>query len=107
MALIDRGKLLAYDSIENLENVFKAKKIYVELLRPLEPKQIGKIEKLKNVRAISTEEKRLTISFEGGEAEQAELLAKLVKDVGVQVVSFKLSLEALEEVYLQLVKEGS
>jgi len=107
VALLNKGKLLAYDSIANLENVFKAKKIYVELLRPLEPKQIGKIEKLENVRAVSTGEKSLTISFEGGEAEQAELLAKLVKDVGVQVVSFKPSLEVLEEVYLQLVKEGS
>jgi len=107
VALIDRRKLLAYDSIANLENVFKAKKIYVELLHPLESKQIDKIEKLKNVRAVSSKEKSLTISFEGGEAEQAELLAKLVKDVDVQVVSFKPSLEALEEVYLQLVKEGS
>ncbi|MDH7478348.1 MAG: ABC transporter ATP-binding protein [Candidatus Bathyarchaeota archaeon] len=107
VALIDKGKLLAYDSIENLESVFKVRKIHVELLRPLEPKQIGKIEKLKNVRVISTEEKSLTISFEGGEAEQAELLAMLVKDLEIPVISFKPSLETLEEVYLQLVKEGN
>ncbi len=107
VALIDKGKLLAYDSIDNLESVFKARKIHVELLRPLEPKQIGKIEKLKNVREVSTEEKSLAISFEGGEAEQAELLAMLVKDLEIPVISFKLSLEALEEVYLQLVKEGN
>lgn len=107
VALIDKGKLLAYDSIENLESVFKVRKIYVELLRPLEPKQIGKIEKSKNVRMVSIEEKSLTISFEGGEAEQAELLAMLVKDLEIPVISFKPSLEALEEVYLRLVKEGN
>jgi ABC-2 type transport system ATP-binding protein len=107
VALIDKGKLLAYDSIKNLESVFKARKIHVELLRPLEPKQTGKIEKLRNVRAVSTEEKSLTISFEGGEAEQAELLAMLVKDFDIPVVSFRPSLEALEDVYLQLVKEGN
>lgn len=107
VALIDKGKLLAYDSIENLEKVFKARKIHVELLAPLEPKIVSKIENLKNVRALSAEEKSLTVSFEGTDAEQAELLATLVKDIGIQVVSFRPSLEALEGVYLQLVKEGN
>lgn len=107
VALINMGKLLAYDSIQNLENVFKARKINVELFHPLEPKQIERIKKLKHVQTIIADEKSLTISFDGGEAEQAELLATLVKDVDVQMVSFRPSLEALEEVYLQLIKEGS
>lgn len=107
VALIDKGKLLVYDSIEKLERVFKARKIQVELLTSLDSKQAGTIKTLKSVRAISYEEKSLAISFEGGDTEQAELLATLVKDVGVKIVSFRLSLEALEEVYLQLVKEGN
>jgi len=107
VALIDRGKLLAYDRIENLEKVFKAKKILVELLQPLEKKQIDKIQKLEGIRAVSVEDKVLTISFEGTEKDQADLLKILVKDFNVQIVSFKPSLEALEEVYLQLIKEGN
>jgi ABC-2 type transport system ATP-binding protein len=107
IALINKGKLLAYDRIENLEKVFRASKIDVELLRPLEPKQIDRIEKLQNVKAVTAEERRLTLSFEGSEVEQAQLLFTLVKDLGIPVVSFRPSLEALEEVYLQLVKEGN
>jgi ABC-2 type transport system ATP-binding protein len=107
IALIDKGKLLVYDRIANLEKIFKASKIQVELLRPLEPNLLAKIEKLQNVRAVTAEGKELAISFEGSEAERAQLLAALVKDLALPVVSFRTSLEALEEVYLQLVKEGN
>lgn len=107
VALIDKGKLLTYDRIENLEKVFKIRKIDVELLTPIEPKCLSKIEKLKNVRTLLATEKNLTIGFEGSDADQAELLETLVKDIGVRMISFKPSLEALEGIYLQLVKEGN
>jgi ABC-2 type transport system ATP-binding protein len=106
VALLDKGKLLAYDSINNLEFIFKARRISVDLLQPLLPKQIDMIGKMKNVRAVTVDGKSLTISFDGGEAEQAELLTAFVKGMNVPVVSFRLSLEALEEVYLQLIKVG-
>lgn len=106
VALLDKGKLLAYDSIDNLETIFKARKIQVDLLQPLDPSQIEKIMTMKNVRKVTGEEKSLTISFDGGEPDQAQLLASLVKTLGIPVVSFRPSLEALEEVYLQLIKVG-
>jgi ABC-2 type transport system ATP-binding protein len=106
VALLDRGKLLAYDSIGNLEVIFKARRIHVDLLQPADSKLIDKIGKLKNVRGVAVEGKSLTVSFDGGEAEQAQLLGMLVRDMDLPVVSFRLSLEALEEVYLQLIKVG-
>jgi len=107
VALLDKGKLLAYDRIDNLEVIFKARRIHVELLQPLAPSQIDKIRKMEKVRMVTAEEKGLTIGFEGAEAEQAQLLAALVKEMNLPVVSFSPSLEALEEVYLQLIKEGN
>lgn len=107
VALLDKGKLLAYDRIDNLEVIFKARRIHVELLQPLAPSQIDKIRKMEKVRMVTAEEKGLTIGFEGAESEQAQLLAVLVKEMNLSVVSFSPSLEALEEVYLQLIKEGN
>lgn len=106
VALLNRGKLLAYDSIGNLEVIFKARRIHVDLLQPADSKLIDMISKLKNVRGVAVEGKSLSISFDGGEAEQAQFLRMLVRDMSVPVVSFRLSLEALEEVYLQLIKVG-
>jgi len=107
VALVEKGKLLAYDRIENLEQLFRATKINVELLQPADSELVEKIRKLKNVEMVVAEQKTLTITFRGKEAEQAELLSSLVKDLKVPIVSFKPSLEALEEVYLHLVKEGN
>lgn len=107
VALVEKGKLLAYDRIENLERLFRATRINVELLQPADSGLVERIRKLRNVDTVVAEEKTLTITFGGKEAEQAELLTALVKDLKVPIVSFRPSLEALEEVYLHLVKEGN
>ncbi|MDH7564002.1 MAG: ABC transporter ATP-binding protein [Candidatus Bathyarchaeota archaeon] len=107
VALINKGKLLAYDRLEKLENFFRANKIHVQLLQPIAQGKLAKLEKLDHVKAVTAEEKCLTVSFDGNETEQARLLTSLVKDLEVPVVSFKPSLEALEEIYLQLIKEGN
>lgn len=107
VALIDKGKLLAYDRLESLEQLFKAAAISVELLQAADPEVVREIEKLSSVSQVIADGKSLRIAFEGKSEEQAGLLAALVKDLGLPVVSFKPSVEALEEIYLQLIKEGN
>jgi ABC-2 type transport system ATP-binding protein len=107
VALLDKGKLLAYDSISNLETLFKARKIHVDLLRPLKPTEIDRIRKMEKVKTVTVEEKSLVINIDGTEADQAQLLTMLVKEMSAPVASFRPSMEALEDVYLQLIKEGN
>jgi ABC-2 type transport system ATP-binding protein len=107
VALLDKGKLLAYDSISNLETLFKARKIHVDLLRPLKPTEIDRIRKMEKVKTVTAEEKSLVINIDGTEADQAQLLTMLVKEMSAPVASFRPSMEALEDVYLQLIKEGN
>lgn len=105
VALINKGKLLAYDRVESLEKIFRVQKIEVETLSIPEPKKVAKIEKLKSVSSVSVEGNRLMINFDGTEIMRADLLAVLVRDIGLRVVSFKPSTEALEEIYLQLIEK--
>jgi len=107
VALINKGKLLAYDRVESLERIFRAQKIEVETVSPPKQKQVDRIEELKAVRSISVEKNHFVIGFDGNDVERADLLAMLVRDLGLQVVSFKPSTEALEEIYLQLIKEAN
>lgn len=107
VALLDKGKLLAYDSINNLETFFKARKIHVDLLRPLKPVEIERIRKIEKVKTVSAEERGLVVNLDGTETDQAQLLTVLVKELGIPVASFKPSMEALEDIYLQLIKEGN
>jgi ABC-2 type transport system ATP-binding protein len=107
VALINKGKLLAYDYVENLEKIFKVQKIEIEALHPIEAKQMEQIREMKSVKSISTEGKRILIDFEGNEIMRADLLAVLIRDLNLRIISFKPSMEALEEIYLQLIKEAS
>ena len=107
VALINKGILLAYDTIDNLEEIFKTRKVQVKLLKPLKNREVKKIGKINGVHQVSVNGQNLTISFEGDEAEQAEILNALVKNLNLQVVSFSPSLEALEDLYLKLIKEGN
>lgn len=105
VALIDKGKLLAYDNVENLEKIFRVQVIEVELLQPPKPRELKKLKKLKAVKSVSLRKNYLEINFSGDRATRAELLTALVKDLKLQVASFRPSAAALEEIYLQLVKE--
>lgn len=105
VAMINKGKLIAYDRVENLEKLFKVQVLEVDLLQPPKPKQLEKVKKLESVKSYSAEKNRIKINFEGDKTAQAKLLAALVKDVRLQVASFRPSVAALEELYLRLVEE--
>lgn len=108
IALINRGKLLAYDTIENLERIFHIQMVEMETVRPLRPGEIEKIRELQHVKSVSADGNGgnlVRINFEGDRKECAKLHEELVSNLGLPIVSFRPSVGALEEVYLQLVKE--
>jgi len=105
VALINKGKLSVYDKVENLEKLFKAQIIEVDLLNPPTSKQLKKVKKLESVKSYSAEKNRIKINFDGDKVAQAKLLRVLVEDIGLQVASFRPSAAALEELYLHLVEE--
>jgi len=105
VALINRGKLLVHDKVENLEKLFRVQIIEVDLLKPPTFKQLKKVKKLESVKSYFAEKNRMKINFDGDKVAQAKLLMALVKDIGLQVASFRPSAAALEELYLHLVEE--
>jgi len=105
VVLINKGKLSVYDKVENLEKLFKAQIIEVDLLNPPTSKQLKKVKKLESVKSYSAEKNRIKINFDGDKVAQAKLLRVLVEDIGLQVASFRPSAAALEELYLHLVEE--
>jgi len=107
VALINKGKLIAYDTMENLERIFKVQQIEIEIIKPINEKQKEKIGGFEAVKQVSVQENNITVEFEGDEAQRAEFLNFLVKKVGLSITSFKSSSKGLEEIYLRLVKEVS
>jgi ABC-2 type transport system ATP-binding protein len=104
VAIIDRGTLLTYDSVENL-SAGQGATLIVDVLTPITPREFAAIRALKGVTsATRAENNRLILSVSGGAEEQAKLLRGILNS-GVHVVSFTPQHAAIEGAYLHLVSE--
>ena len=105
VAIIDRGTLLTYDSVENL-SAGQGATLIVDALKPVTPREFNTIKALKGVTSVTrAENKKLIVSVSGGAEEQAKLLRGILNS-GVRVVSFTPQNAAIEGAYLHLVSEG-
>jgi len=108
VAMIDHGKLLVYDTIQNVTAKFSGgvNIVDVGLTRPLQTGLLdGPITKLPGVVSVEKiDDKRIRIHCSGGPDVQEKILAGLV-GINIGVVSFQPTSSALEEVYLNLIKD--
>ncbi|MDQ1278818.1 MAG: transporter protein [Thermoproteota archaeon] len=109
VALIDHGKLIIYDTIENVIAKFSGnggvELAEVILSRPIDDSQLKIVSSLSSV--VSTEEvnsTHLNIKFNSDRENQERLLFDLVS-MRIGVISFRLSSSALEETYLRVIKD--
>ena len=109
VALIDRGKLLFYDTLANVTARFSTGNAQVDavFVRPLDPAQVtGTIAHLPGVKAVELlDPKRVRLGVPPGALEQAQVLEALVA-LRLGLVSFKESTGALEDVYMQQIARG-
>jgi ABC-2 type transport system ATP-binding protein len=109
VAMIDHGKLLVYDTLQNVTTKFAgggSNVVDVGLIRALPPNAVGdSITKLPGVVSVQRlDDRRLRLSLSGGADTQEKILAALVES-GIGVVSFQPASSALEESYLHLIKD--
>jgi ABC-2 type transport system ATP-binding protein len=108
VAMIDHGKLLVYDTLHNVTDKFSrgADAVEVGLVRSYDPSLLSKqIPAIQGVTAAERiDERNLRIRFSGGTDVQQRILAEMVK-MNVGVISYKPASSALEDVYLNLIKD--
>lgn len=109
VALIDKGKLLFYDTLENVTSRFADghSSLDVALARPIPPDVVTRsIATLPSVSGVTQlDPKRLRIKFSGGLQAQENVVSAIV-GLHVGVVSVAESESALEEVYLSQISRG-
>jgi len=108
VAMIDHGKLLVYDTLANVTAKFSGDVNVVEvgLLNPVDPTFItASISKIPGiVTAEKMDERNIRIKYSGGLDTQASILSDMLK-LNVPVLSYRPAASALEDVYLNLIKE--
>ncbi len=109
VALIDRGKLLFYDTLPNVTARFSDGKSSLDLqfARPIPPDAIpGRIGALPGIGDVTfLDPRRLRIKYTGG-VETQERLVESVAQMHLGLLSAAASESALEEIYLSQISRG-
>jgi ABC-2 type transport system ATP-binding protein len=105
-ALIDHGKLLVYDEIENLGRLTKMTKIEVVGASAIADAIVERISAMPKVTQVArASAQTLVLDYEGSTESRSDLL-KGVQSLGVDVISFSPVGLPLEMMYMDLVKES-
>jgi ABC-2 type transport system ATP-binding protein len=106
VALIDHGKLLAFDSVSSLTSKIESKKLEVRIADRVRGEAMDQLRNFPGVLYLDiSNEQQFFIDFAGDDQAQADLLLK-IQGLGYRVVSFKESGVALENLYMSLIKSS-
>jgi ABC-2 type transport system ATP-binding protein len=106
-ALVDHGKLLAYDAIQRLTERFSFGGVLeAGFMRPVTAEMLKSVESIRGViSAERIDDKSLRLKFSGGPDAQAIIYSEL-DSLKIGVNSLRPTSSGLEDVYLNLVKEN-
>ncbi len=105
-ALINRGKLLIYDTIEHLKTVTKVAKLEVTTDLDVPPQIMSAVNSMPNVRSAEAVNPRtFVVTFDGSPDQRADLLLAIQKQ-GLRVTGFSPVGLPLEMMYMELIKES-
>jgi len=104
VVLLDKGKVISFDTVDNLKKMSKTHTISVELLEPPTKKQITEIRSIKLIEDINFAEEHLRIGFDGKRNTSSQILAELVS-LGLKIISYHPQSMTLEDVYISIVSE--
>jgi ABC-2 type transport system ATP-binding protein len=109
VAMIDHGKLLVYDTLSNVTTRFSgdgsATVVEIGFARAIDDGATQSVSKTQGVLSVEKMDSRnVKIKFTGGLEAQERLLQDLVS-LRIGVISFRASSSALEDTYLNLIKD--
>ncbi len=106
VAMIDHGRLLAYDTVNALVSKIESKRLEVRIANQVFGDAMDKLRGYAGVELLNViTPNNFQVDFKGGEEEQAQLLMFL-QSLGLKIVSFKESGLALENLYMSLIKSS-
>ncbi|UCE45282.1 MAG: ABC transporter ATP-binding protein [Methanobacteriota archaeon] len=105
-ALIERGRLLVYDDIDNLKKLTRTSKIEVTTVDQASEEMLSRIGGLANVKDVaSVNPQTFVVTLENSDANRADLLLA-VQRLGLKISGFSPVGLPLEMMYMDMVKES-
>lgn len=104
VVLLDKGKVVSFDTVDNLKRISKTHIINIELLTPPTKKQITEIRSIEIIKDIDIVKGHLRIGFDGERDTSSQILTTLIS-LGLEVVSYQSQSGTLEDIYISIVGE--
>jgi len=105
--LINKGEILAFDSLKDIKNKIGAKLIKIEFFKPLENHIAKQIENLNEVQGLKRGVDSALINYDGTNKSASNILESIIKDLNLKVVSYKPIENRLEDFYIDLIEKDS
>ncbi len=105
VGIINKGKLLAQDSVENLRRKTGiGMKLKIVLTQP-EKRVVAALQKMSSIQDVKVDGQKMTIYTSVKDEVRPQIIDTIVKSGG-QILSFNLKEASLEEILFQVVEEG-
>jgi ABC-2 type transport system ATP-binding protein len=107
VAIIDKGKLLQTDTVQNISRSRYGGKMKVEFLEPPSEDQLASISAIEGVVKIeqSSNLSEVVIEHDGGQEKRAELVERLTR-LGLKILTYRPAESTMESFYLNLMTDS-
>ncbi|MEK5162874.1 ABC transporter ATP-binding protein [Paenibacillus sp. FSL R5-0527] len=106
IGVIERGRLIAQGKVAEIQNRLRVKRVLHIRVLDRADELAGLLQDEMHVSEVLQDETGVHVHFGGGDAEQAQLLARMISS-GFQVLSFNEAQTNLEDVFLEITKGGA
>jgi ABC-2 type transport system ATP-binding protein len=105
VGIINKGKLLAQDSVENLRRKTGiGMKLKIVLTQP-DKRVVAALQKMSSIQDVKVDGQKMTIYTSVKDEVRPQIIDTIIKSGG-QILSFNLKEVSLEEILFQVVEEG-
>jgi ABC-2 type transport system ATP-binding protein len=103
VAMVDKGRLIFFDKVENISRLTGATKLEIRLVEPFTEEQLEAIRNFEGVaEVVLVSPDVVNFRFGGSDQERAKMLAEVIAG-GAMVVSFQSVGMELEDLYMDLI----
>ena len=102
VVFLDKGRVVAYDTVKNITDTVEVKRIDVRFLNPVSSEDLEKIKGMELIEAVNTTNGTLRLDYDGQSQTSSKILALLIS-VGFEIVSFTPQTVSLEDYYISTI----
>ncbi len=104
VVFLDKGKVIASDSIEKIGSTMERAVMEVKFLRPLSPEETEKLRTIELIKSVEVKDNTARLQYDGKTESSAQILKRLMS-LNLDVVSYRVESGGLEDYYISIMSD--